>query len=200
MMRNMALSNWDTFAIDHRGNPCKGEFISPDGIKVRIYKNWLYLSDNSWGKIGERYVRPYSMEIFDSRLAVKDTRLVSLFVRGSIYVAVWSGYENVTDNDEDSLKGMVGIGSSGYSNDKYVGISDKQLIRLRKFLNESTTVCEITIPTIFKDIDFSKGKRFNQGDMFFHEAIGLEKQCSEIGSAEEPILSKIFRKIEGSEK
>ena len=44
----MALSNWDTLAIDPDGNPTKGEFQIGDYV-VEIYKNWIYLKNsNLW--------------------------------------------------------------------------------------------------------------------------------------------------------
>lgn len=44
--RMVALSNWDTLAIDHNNNSINGVIKSKMGVTVRIYKNWLYIEDN----------------------------------------------------------------------------------------------------------------------------------------------------------
>jgi hypothetical protein len=187
----MALSNWDTFALNEKGEPCSGVFKSPEGVVLEIYKNWLYLKDEKvWNKSCDR-PSPCIMQMYNSRLGFKDISVVSEFVGHSIYVAVWSGYEYENDN---TITGMVGIGTRGFSSDKgYVGVAEKQILRLRKFLNAKTTVYAFQIPEALKNIDLNKGKRFNQGDMFFHKNLETDLQCSKPGSAEEPMILKMIK-------
>ena len=47
----MALSNWATFSINEKGEACGGEFVSPQGVEVEIYKSWFYVRDKgAWRK------------------------------------------------------------------------------------------------------------------------------------------------------
>lgn len=184
----MALSNWDTFAMNEKGEPCK-EFKSPLGVEVEIYKNWIYIRDEAGWQEGGQFIKPTIMEIHSSIVRYKDVTIISKSEYGTVYIVAWSGYSHKND-----LKGMTGIGTYGFRGNKYVGVTDLQLKRLKKFLNKEQKVGWYDIPKEFKDMDFNKGKRFNQGDMFFHEQLGTDKSCSEVGRAKEPILSKALRK------
>lgn len=42
----MALSNWDTMSMDEKGKTLSGEFVSPLGVKVEFYKNWIYVRES----------------------------------------------------------------------------------------------------------------------------------------------------------
>lgn len=186
----MALSNWDTFAMNEKGEPCKGEFVSPLGVNVGIYKNWIYVRDEIAWQEGGHFIKPTIMEIYDSIVRYKDVSIISKSEDGTIYMVAWSGWSH-----KATLKGITGIGCYGYADDKYVGVTNEQLKRLKKILNTEYECGWYSVPEEFKNIDLSKGKRFNQGDMFFHEQLGTDKQCSVIGDAGEPILSKALKDI-----
>jgi len=190
----MALSNWDTFAMDHTGTPCLGTFISTKGVKVEIYKNWIFLKDQAWSKIGERYIVPYTMHLYTSRLRYSDVEVASLFVGQTIYMAVWEGYED-EDNTLPAFRGMIGIGTMGHHSDSkdYIGATEKQIAKLKKFLNTQTTTYSVNIPKTLANLDLSKGKRYNQGDMFFHNHLGLPSQCSTVGNAKETLFMQILK-------
>jgi len=185
----MALSNWDTFAMTHENKPCGGVYTSPRGISVEIYKNWIYLKDKDWNKVGDWHP---VMEIYDAKIHYKDVNVVSKFINHTIYVATWSGY----DDNDNSLRGMVGIGTMGHDvKGQYVGVTARHLIRLKKFLNTKSIICSIEIPEVLKNLDLQKGKRFNQGDKFFSKTIGTDIQCSYIDEAKEPILSHFIKNM-----
>ena len=95
----MALSNWDIFAMNHKGEPCNGKFISPSGIEVGIYKIWIYVRDKECGDCN----RPNNtvMQIYESRLSYKDVQIVSIFKNYTLYMAVWSGIDNEDENLEN---------------------------------------------------------------------------------------------------
>ena len=59
----MALSNWDTFAVDEKGEPTDGRFTSALGVEVEIYKNWLYVRDEQAWRDGGRFVSPTVMSM-----------------------------------------------------------------------------------------------------------------------------------------
>ncbi len=181
----MALSNWDTFAMNEKGEPCKGEFISPLGVRVTIYKNWVYVYDEvAWQENIKCHQKPCVMEIFKSEMQYKDVVIVSDFIDNTIYLAVFSYTEPLT--------GMVGVGSYGFDDDgKYVGVTKTHLRKLKDFLETETNY--FSIPVELKELSLKDGNRFNQGDMFFHEKLGIDKQCSVPGKAEEPILMKMLK-------
>ena len=184
----MALSNWDTFAMTHESKPCGGGFTSPRGISVEIYKNWIYLKDEDWNKVGDWHP---VMEIYDSRMSYKDVFVASKFTNHTIYVATWSGYDY-----DKTIMGMVGIGTMGHDvKGEYIGVTAKQIIRLKNFLNSKSIVCSVEIPKIFKNLDLQKGKRFNQGDKFFSKTIGTDIQCSSVDETKEPIFSQLIKNM-----
>jgi len=180
--------------MDHTGKPCKGEFISTKGVKVEIYKNWILLKDQAWSKVGERFVVPYTMHLYTSRLHYSNVSVASLFIGRTIYMAVWEGYENWEKYDAPPFAGMVGIGTmaTGGKN-KYIGVTKEHIAKLKKFLNTQTTTYAVNIPKTLANLDLSKGKRYNQGDMFFHDYLGLPSQCSTVGDAKEPVISKMLK-------
>ena len=147
-----------------------------------------YLKDKDWNKVGDWHP---VMQIFDSKMSYRDVDIVSKFINHTIYVVTWCGYDY-----DKSTKGMVGIGTMGHDvKGQYVGVTAKQLIRLKKFLNEKSIVYSVEIPQVLKNLDLQKGKRFNQGDKFFSKTIGTDIQCSSIDEAKEPIFSQFIKNM-----
>ncbi len=196
----MALSNWDMFAMDHNGNPTTGKFVSPLCVEVEIYKRWCDIKDkDAW--VGGNYSRPepYIMQFYEGRIRYRDVSVASLFKNYTIYLAVWSGDEENKDAGvENTFTGMVGIGTNGFSyKGEYTGVTQKHIDRLHKFLNTKSIYryTEIDIPKTLASLDLSKGKRFNQGDRFFHDTMGYDRQCTNVGKAKEPHLIKAIKKM-----
>jgi len=54
----MALSNWATVAFDHKGQSGVGWIKNPRGTVLRIYKNWVYLSNKKMWTEGMDYIHP----------------------------------------------------------------------------------------------------------------------------------------------
>lgn len=49
----MALSSYATMAFTHEGKPNNGAYISPCGVNVEVYKNWIYIYDEkAWQENG----------------------------------------------------------------------------------------------------------------------------------------------------
>lgn len=129
----MALSNWDTMAVDEEGKACDGVFKSPMGVEVCIYKNWLYVADEKAWKEGGRYVADTVMSIQQGELVYVDVNIHA--IRGpkdGVYVIVWSG-----NPGEAGWKAMVGIGCYGYSDHDWVGIEQTEIDVLRKLMDDS---------------------------------------------------------------
>jgi len=178
----VALSNWDTVAVDENGEPTDGRFTSPLGISVELYKNFLYVRDETSWRRGGPYVEPTVMSIDHGELIYLDVSVYA--VRGpknGIYTAVWTGYPH-----EPTWKAMVGIGCYGYDDDRWVGVQARDIIFLRTMLHAES------VPPPLALIDFSKVERVNQGDRYLAEKVGLAPPSTPPGEAEAPLLTQLI--------
>lgn len=123
----MALSNWDTAALDEQSRPTNGVFVSPVGISVRIYKSWLYIDDPAGWRPKGSFTEPTVAQINDGSLWYKDVKIRAW--RGpsdGIYVVVWSGYDK-------NIRCMVGCGVYGFlDNGEWTGVTDEHIEFLKK--------------------------------------------------------------------
>ena len=181
----MALSNYDMLVLNHKGEPCRGEFISPFGIKVKVYKDWLYVDDTfGWTKKGG-FAEPTVMEVNSSCLVYKDVNIVcdqrpTKHCDNTTLFCIWSGWEH-----ENNMSGIVGICQFG-------NIQPDAIDELHEVLIKNFDSDYCTIPEIFKLLDLSIGKRFNQGDMFFHDKIGTDAQCTVPGEAKNTMFGQLL--------
>jgi len=107
----MALGNWDTLSIDETGKVTDGVFISPLGVEVSVYKNWLNVDDRAAPlrkKTAEGW--PTVMRIDEGRLEYQDVRIIA--TRGpqdGIYAIVW-----ISTYTPGGMRGMLAIGCEGH--------------------------------------------------------------------------------------
>lgn len=106
---HMALSNWDTLAINQEGAFSDGDFIdSENEFVISIYKNWLYLRDVVGWTPKSDFIESTIAQIQSGEMQYKRASIHA--VRGpqnGIYVLVESGHG-------ETLRAMVGCGVSGY--------------------------------------------------------------------------------------
>ena len=105
----MAMGNWDTLAVNDRGEPVDGRFVSPLGVVVAVYKNWLYVEDEVAWRDGSGYTKPIVLRVDEGRLEYLD--VVVLATRGpqdGVYTVVWSR------GPEDELRAMLAVGCLGH--------------------------------------------------------------------------------------
>lgn len=216
----MALSNWDTLAVDLEGQPIDGSFTSPGGASVAIYKNWLYIRDEKAWHDGS-FVKPTIMQIQHGELDYHDVDIVA--IRGpqnGVYVACWHV-------SKKTVTGMVGCGVSGYYGSEWVGVQPESVKFLQEWISASEkSFHEELIQSLAKDFDedcvkrigktkeefieetraerhfvfreeiarvkIDKGLRFNQGDAYFAEKLGFEIPATETGKAQSTILSRMI--------
>jgi len=187
----MALSNWDTLCFDENGKSTNGIWKSPLGVVVQIYKNWVYVRDEKAWVEGCEFSKPTVMEIHSGDFLYKD---VNFFVlrgpqSGSYVVAYWQEFVD----GKMIYQGIIGCGVYGFNEaGDFVGVEPSSVEWFKKQLNDEHV--DVHVPDIFKNIDMSKGKRFNQGDMFFNEKIGTPLGATKPGKAGEPIMIKMLRK------
>lgn len=87
----MALSNWETLAVNAKGEPINGVFVSKLGVKVDFYKNWLYVADEAAWVEGCRYTKPTIMNVDSGEFTYKDVTIIAK--RGpqqGIYAVIYS--------------------------------------------------------------------------------------------------------------
>jgi hypothetical protein len=158
----MALSNWDTLAVDENSKSTNGVFESALGVTVEIYKNWLYVRDPKAWQEGGAFVEPTIMEVHDGSFRYKDVQIVAK--RGpktGVYAVVWTqtfpDVPSTAEKDcedcgakageahnsscktygEPSWKIMAGIGCYGYEGDEFVGVDVAEIEFLRAMIDES---------------------------------------------------------------
>jgi hypothetical protein len=163
----MALSNWDTMAVNAKGEPTNGVFTSKLGVTVEIYKNWLYLRDEKAWQEGGRFVKSTVGQIESGVLTYKDVSIVAKRgPQGGVYCVVkserydyvgrngckickrparqekpdWQGKRQRNFHESGCpvvFDAMIGIGCYAYKGQRFVGVQKKSLAFLRRWLNES---------------------------------------------------------------
>ena len=117
----MALSNWDTLAVNEKGEATNGEFTTrKKGVVALIYKNWMYVRD------GENMV----MEIQHGEFSYKDLHVFA--IRGpknGIYVVCWDDHWSI-ENVEPFSNMVVGVGLYGFSGEDWVGVEQNEVFFL----------------------------------------------------------------------
>jgi hypothetical protein len=218
----MALSNWDTMALNEKGEPSHGEFTSPCGVSVEFYKNWLYVRDAKAWQEGGGYTEPTVMEIQPGDIRYKDVHILAL--RGpqnGVFAVVWTGYG-------DEVKGMAGCGVYGYEGMEWIGVTPESLTwwvaklrgeheetynlssyvtepdgssREEKLPEMKSMVPDLDVPDVFRKLEWGQALRFNQGDAFFAAAAGQATPGTAPGEAQPTVMSQmipfLFPKQEG---
>lgn len=213
----MSLSDWDSLSVNENGKSIDGTFTTSSGVKVEIYKNWIYIHDEkAWRN--QRYSKPIVMEITQGSVIYQDLQLLAL--RGpqnGVYVVAWD------TKDCAKPRGMIGCGVSVFSKDRkhrtrHVGVMKSSLSWLKKELNKKETTYSTStlyrgnsrpihrrhryedyvyyVPDVFRKLDLKKAERFNQGDVFLSRRQGdvflsLGKHKKTMASV---ITKRIFRK------
>jgi len=238
----MALSNWDTLAIDLDGNPISGVFISPKSkAQIEIYKNWAYIHDSKVWHKGGNFINNVVAEIKSGSFTYQDIHIEA--IRGpqnGTYIACWT-VEYVKAKEKGQTEalyhGMIGCGVYGFKGEDWVGVTKesfdflknwiskkepvwdsdeeieffvggfKEAIKDRSKMPESPTR-DMTVEQFRDDlksqtryvfdkeiatVDFSKAVRFCQGDMFFEDKLGIDKNATPVGQAEEPVLIQALK-------
>jgi hypothetical protein len=173
----MALSNWDTLAVDENGESTNGVFISKLGVSVEFYKNWLYVRDEKAWQDGGRFVSPTVMQIEEGTLSYKDVNIVArrgpqngvyAVIQTTIYpptitedcskckvkAKAYRHEASCPDFVDTKYVVMVGCGVYGYSGEEWVGVTDDS----KKFLidwTQGSEKIEVPLPRLMFNKLFS---------------------------------------------
>ncbi len=184
----MALSNWDTLAFDKRGDSTNGIFEAGK-IKVRIYKNWLYVNDpKAWEEKG-CFIEDTVMEVMKGEFIYKPIHIIAKRGRqSSILCVVWTC--NYEKEASERYNIMAGCGVYGYRGDDWVGVESETFNELDKFYRKviAEHLCDDSI--VFPTAPL----RFNQGDGFFiNNGIGdMESSATPVGQSKVPIFEQML--------
>ena len=218
----MALSNWDTLAVNEKGESTNGVFVSPQGVSVEIYKNQL------WVNLGDRK----DQITFDQGdMAIRDTSIsVKRGPQEGVFCITYAPQYKPT-------QAMVGCGVYGYTvQDKpseeweaeFVGVTEESVkflqdMILEKLFTEEQARKDVDYfliqmpphmqisdkekdkkvqellkdyrwPEIIRQIDLSKAVRFNQGDAYFADKVEAETPATPVGEADGTIMSDLLKK------
>jgi len=179
----VALSNWDTWAMDSDGKSTNGVFADGD-VSIIIYKNWLYVEDKSAWEEGKRYVEPVVMEINSGELTYKGIEIRA--IRGpkqGIYCLV---------NNREGF--MLGIGCYGYVGEDFIGVTEAEIEHLKRWVL-AEDIFYGDLEEKLKGIDFMSGGRFNQGDAYFADKLGEGIPNTAPGNSKEPIVTMMLNGI-----
>ena len=91
----MALSSYDTLAVDQDGNPTTGVFTSPSGIQIEVRKTRINILDSKGWTKHMGFTEPFVSEIESGSVLYKDVVIEA--IRGpqdGIYAVVYS-YEYI---------------------------------------------------------------------------------------------------------
>lgn len=174
----MALGNWATAAVNEKGEPIEGTFVSPLGVEVEIYKDSLHVHDErAWREDGG-FMSPVVMVVRQGSVRYQDVHIEA--VRGHedcIVSAVWSG-------SGDDAKVMLGIGCYGFGErGEWLGVTPAHVGSLREFLSRGYMVDlgEAGIEPWFshdheewvRNVPLNRMEQFSQGDAFFAGHLGV---------------------------
>lgn len=195
----MALSNWDTLALDEKMQSINGSIKSKEGVGISIYKNWLYVHDEkAWSK-SSGYTKPTIMEVWEGNIRYKDTVIVA--IRGpqnGIYCIVTTP----PYRGGEKAQMMVGIGCYGFNNSgyesKWVGVSHESVTFMEKWLKSDQVtnnyLFDHDYQQIIKTLSFDSALRFNQGDAYMFESLGYENvMATKVDKSEDPMLLQVLK-------
>jgi hypothetical protein len=166
----MALSNWDTFAVNEKKESTNGIFETPLGIKIEIYKNWLYVHDKAVTKGKDPYVDDVTMEVKEGEFTYRDLYVKA--IRGpnnGVYTIVW--FECKEENKPERFEFMLGTGIYGFSDHsgEWVGVTQFNVNVLHNLFKNWTE--EDGYPFKGTNPFPDNPLRFNQGDAFFNDNV-----------------------------
>lgn len=213
----MALSDFDLLAVNEKGKPINGVHMSPLGVIVEIYKNWIYIKDPKAWRKESGWTKPTIMKIDNGSFFYLDVYGVVLRgPQGGAFVVVWHL------DKRNRPHGMIGCGTRAYIEDRrhryrFTGVTKKSLNwfrqelkkkrklwwthnawskRRHKFVDSYGFTMEYVhyIPDCFREIDFAQALRVNQGDQFFTDAAGGKlSAATPIGKQRPTIASNMIR-------
>lgn len=157
----MALSNYDSMAVNAKGEPTNGVFTSKLGVTVEVYKNWIYVRDPKAWQPGGSYIEPTVAQVEEGLLTYKDVHIAAKRgPKNGIYCVVTSqsydyapprGCKHCGKKNEPGKKekefhasgcpavfaAMLGIGCYAYVGQKFVGVTKAEVKFLKDWLHAS---------------------------------------------------------------
>lgn len=187
----MALSNWDTLAIDlATGESIQGGFVTPGGVYVAIYKHWVFIHDKTAWREGGRFVATTIMRIQKGSLHYHDVHIEA--IRGpqdGVYMACW--HRKWPNEGDPIYTGMVGCGLYAFDGEVPVGVRPESLEYLKAWVASEEELEEIR-----EQVKWGSELRFNQGDDFFAGKLQIPTEGTKPGESHVPLLMRGSKEAE----
>jgi hypothetical protein len=187
----MALSNWDTLAINRDGHATTGDLTTPKGVVVEIYKNWIHITDN---KTKFPDGAPLSFSIDHGKITYRDLNVYAERgpQDGVFLIAWWSDWQEAPE-PKIIWDGIVAVGCYGFSGDEWIGVEEESV----KFLSEMIERAHqefVINDYMFASIDFTNAIRYNQGDAYFAQKGFVEGGIgTRVGEVEQPVMIQMLK-------
>lgn len=151
----MAQSNYDQLAIDVSGKKVEcATYVSPAGVGVQIYKNWVYVLDENAWRNDSQFVRPVVMQVNQGLLVYRDTTI--FVMRGPLEGAYVGAYNyKYPRRGDPRLTGMIGIGVYDKVLPEHVEWFARELYRLRRGRPERFVYDDL--PDVFRALVLNLG-------------------------------------------
>lgn len=198
----MALSNWDTFALNLDG-PCDGTITSALGISVEVYKNWLYVRDSQSAREGGHFDASTStvMQIESGYVVYHDVDInamrgpqdgVFVFVKTGKQMMAGCGVYGWDAGDRLAEPITDSEGFRRYVPPPWLGVTQESRDFLRRHVSDFVSNEHPLMSTQL----WEEGLRFNQGDAYLSRHLDLGVPATPIGDQESPVATRIFGEAE----
>ena len=199
----MALSDYDTLAVDHNGMPTDGVFVSPSGVTVSVRKTWLSISDpKSWRK-GGAFMEPVVMNINEGDLTYQDVRIRAVLGRKGIYAVVSSSAYLPMTKDKDgkdvyvdpTVTGMLVIGVYGYKHEAAIVLAKlgRKIKPNQEWHSVSSTKNGKTTYAVERTVA-DKKRGFRIAESIPHKKIPWSRLWIGVEKSDVELLAKLARK------
>lgn len=180
----MSLSNWAILAFDNEGSPSSGEVEFPSGIRVEIYKNWVYLHDSKAWRENQSFMKDTIAQIQHGYITIGRTQIICDRHGedgGGIFVlAVNSEW---TKDDRAKYCFFAGIGVYGYDDNlprlaKAVGVNMADYPNC-EFSYGTNQKKELALICVTEDYEFFREWNIPYSEEFEPKYVGITKETYE---------------------
>lgn len=178
------LSDWDALTMDEAGQSTNGiSEVSPCGISLEVYEDWLNILDPKGWQANNRYPQPIIGIVREGYLTYSDWYIVATQQEScaSILFAVWFVQDHKTN-------GMIGFSRLGFSESgEWQGIQPEHVRDFGKQLKRWARTG--SVPDALTKVNLKEALRFNLGDRLEARKLQIPLPATPPGQAVPPMKS-----------
>jgi hypothetical protein len=193
----MAMSNWTLLAFDNEGAPCSGEAEFPSGLRVELYKNWVYLHHPQMWTENQSFVSDTIAQVNSGDLNIGGVNIIVERFRGNGIDYDSAAFVLATYQEwSETPQFFAGIVDYGYVGEDYIGLSSDTYQHFLTWIDAQVGEYSSKARKAWVDkVHASNGLSANQGDLYFSQVIGTDSQAVTPGDTPpEPIFMKLLDK------